>query len=119
MPKDKQKSVTVFTVQSSISRGAQTPLNSTERDEFRKAVDTPGFKRALQNAFLAKPSVYSGSGRAGEYSTLANNNVLQILRGWEMFENALFSQLDAQAQKLSQPLTESYPDAGQLGADKK
>lgn len=116
MPKDKQKSVTVFTVPSTIARGGPVELSSVERDQFRAAVATPAFQKALQNALKGKPSVlYSGSKVAGEYSTLSNNNIIQVLRGWEMFELALFSQLDGRAQKPSGALTETFPDSGFMG----
>lgn len=116
MPKAKQNSVTNFTVQSTIARGAPIELSSVERDQFRAAVATPAFRKALENALKGKPSVlYSGSRTAGEYSTLSNNNILQVLRGWELFELALFSQLDGKAQKPSSALTETFPDSGFMG----
>lgn len=119
MAKVTQKPVTNFTVVSTIARGAPLPLNSVEREEFRTAVATPGFQRALQNALRGKPNVLrSGATQAGEYSTLANNNILQVLRGWELFELALFSQLDASPQRASEPLAETFPESGFLGADR-
>lgn len=117
MPKAKQESVTNFTVISTIARGEPVQLTSDERAQLRELVGHPVFQKALQNALRGKPSVlFSGSRVAGEFSSLANNNILQVLRGWEMFELALFSQLDPKPQKPTAPLTETFPDTGFLGS---
>lgn len=115
MAKAKQNLVTNFTVPTTVARGPRMELSSVERDQFRTAVASPAFQLALQNALKSKPSVYSGSKVAGEHSLLSNNNVLQILRGWELFEIALFEQLDGKAQKPVGALVETFPNSGLMG----
>lgn len=120
MPKSSQKSVVAFTSISSMPVGKAQNLTSNEIEEFRAAVSNASFQKALRNALLRKPSVFSGAKVSDQFSTLSNNNVLQILRGWEMFEAALFSQLNGNLEPLNKrsgSIEETFPDAGVFGGN--
>src|SRR6185503_19631118 len=69
------------------------PLAFEDRVELRKIFALPVFRRALKNCRHDKPSTkISRTTLDSALGAIAANNRLHQMRGWEMFEEALFAQ---------------------------
>lgn len=72
-------------------RDPTVPLSLEEREAFRAAVKTPAFQKALRNIRNQRPSVFTHDLNTALGATVANNRLHEI-RGWELFEAALWKQ---------------------------
>lgn len=88
------------------------PLVLSERERLRQIFADPVFQKALRNAHACMPNKNPvGIGVApGKKSLLIANNRLHELRGWEMFEGALFMQAEEKVAREFKPLVETFPN---------
>lgn len=89
------------------------PLTMEERGEFRKILETPLMRRVWNNARAAKPSEFAGDLNLKRGKRIANNR-LHEMRGWRMFEVAIFKQVYDPKPVANAP-KETYPDSGLPG----
>lgn len=74
-----------------LLREPTVPLNLEEREAFRAAIKSPAFQKALRNIRNLRPSVFTHELNSALGATVANNRLHEI-RGWELFEAALWKQ---------------------------
>ena len=91
-----------------LLRDPPVPLTLDEREQFRAAVRSPFFQKALRNIRHVKPSAFIPNLNSALGATISNNRLHEI-RGWEMFETALGTQALDPAPKLPQA-RETYID---------
>lgn len=87
------------------------PLVLKEREALLAFLNGDLFQKVLANAALVKPgTMFVGAGTSvhavkdANLAALMANNRLHEIRGWEMFEGAIFSQ--AEEQKAPKPRVE-------------
>jgi hypothetical protein len=80
-------------IQDTIIREEPLVLTLEDRTALRGFFASAPFKKALHNARLKQPSIFSGTLDSPLGSIIANNR-LHELRGWKLFEGALGSQVD-------------------------
>ena len=83
-----------------------------ERGELRAIFSSPVFRKALANARLRKPTVFT----AGLNSALGQqigNNQLHRLQGWMLCESALMNET-LTPQDRRRVIEASYPDEGRI-----
>lgn len=92
------------------------PLELKDRDKLKALLNDPVMQQVLGNISAVKPGVfYVGAGTEAHASkdpamaTLLANNRLHEIRGWEMFETALFAQCE-DPKAAREASTETYPD---------
>lgn len=77
----------------------------------------PAFERALALIQIGRPSVYiNGTGghvTDATASVQSANNRLHEMRGWDLYQTALFALVREEKPRTPQP-TETYPDSGSL-----
>ncbi len=72
-------------------REPSIPLSLEEREAFRAAIKSPAFQKALRNIRNQRPSVFTHELNSALGASIANNRLHEI-RGWELFEGALWKQ---------------------------
>ena len=90
---------------------AYTELTEAERQWFRKTYAEPTFQKILRNAWARKPNTHpigTGVHLTDHNAQMVANNRLHQLQGWEMFEGALFSQLELRLIQRPAPIKETY-----------
>lgn len=92
MPRKRPLNPPVAPVAEEVSlREAVVPLSLEEREAFRAAIKSPAFQKALRNIRNQRPSVFTHELNTALGTTIANNR-LHELRGWELYETALWKQ---------------------------
>lgn len=99
------------------SAKAHPALVLKERERLREILNDPIFVKAIERAANYKPGAFcAGIGSQindPAASQLIANNRLHEIRGWELFERALYLQAeDPKPQKTK--LEETYPDTGRI-----
>lgn len=85
---------------------APAPLSDDEREKLRAILNNDVFRLALARVQNMKPSAFTAApGVQGA------NDRLHEIKGWELYEHALFLQAETPKQKSERP-TETYPDQG-------
>lgn len=97
-------------------------LNLEERTHLAALLNDPVMQRALGNCARCKPGVFIAAAgpdvaahKSAELATLAANNRLHEIRGWELFEAALYRQLE-DPKPRREPTAENYPESGRTDA---
>lgn len=96
-----------------------TKLSPTDRAKLRAFIESPLYLQMLRIAAVFKPSANctgTGSGKRDEFSDARANARLGEIRGWEMYEAAIFLALNEPAE-LKQAVQESFPDEGRVDAE--
>jgi hypothetical protein len=90
----------------------EVPLVLEERERLRVLFSDPVFQKALRNAHARMPDKNPpGIGVVPtEHALLIANNRLHELRGWEMFQGALFMQAEEKVPRVQKTLIETYPN---------
>lgn len=90
------------------------PLTEEERKQFVAILEGDVFRKVLARAMNMKPGAFSGVSDASKCAAdrvQSANDRLHEIRGWELFEHALY--LQAQTPKPAAARTpENYPDQG-------
>lgn len=91
---------------------AKTLLTLDERNALKATFTSAGFKKLLQNVRLKKPSAFTPHLNEALGAQVANNRLHEI-RGWELFEAALWVEIQDPGIRKTAPV-ENYqePDAG-------
>ncbi len=85
---------------------APAPLTDDERKQLKALLSDGVLRKALARVQNMKPSSFNApSGIQGA------NDRLHEIRGWELYEHALFLQAETPKLKSEKP-TETYPDQG-------
>lgn len=88
------------------------PLTQIERKQFRLILENEVFRKALARVQNMKPSAFAAqSGPQG-----ASDRLYEI-RGWELFEHALYLQAESPKPRTERA-TETYPDQGLIDYEK-
>jgi hypothetical protein len=77
-----------------------------ERLQFRALLENEIFRKAMARVLTMKPSAF----HVAPGPQAANDRLYEI-RGWELFEHALYLQAEAPKPKAARP-TETFPDEG-------
>lgn len=114
MPKQKalKASPLVQEAEATVVLQVEIPLTLEERTALRAALTSAYFKKALHNARLSAPSVFTGGLNGPLGATIANNRLHEI-RGWQAFEAAIGRQV-ADPKLKPKVAEENYPDAGRV-----
>lgn len=97
------------------------PLTQKERERFRAILADEVFRKVLARVQNMKPSAFTGgvsdaSKSATDRAQTANDRLHEI-RGWEMFEHALFLQAEDKKRRAD-PAQETFPDSGMIDYEK-
>lgn len=85
---------------------APAPLSEEQRKRLRAILNDDVFRLALSRVQNMKPSAFTATpGVQGA------NDRLHEIKGWELYEHALFLQAETPKLKSEKP-TETYPDQG-------
>lgn len=88
-----------------------TPLSHDERNWLVGMFNDPTFKKAWNNASLAKPSLFRADKQLeGVNGLQLASNRLHQLQGWEMFSVALLSQVN-DPKPARAIIRDNYPDS--------
>lgn len=93
-------------------------LSPQERARIRAMLDDPLYLKFLRIVARQKPSSMGanlGSGARDAFSDARANARLSEIRGWEMYEAAIFLALNEPPQ-IKQALQETFPDEGRADA---
>lgn len=91
----------------------RTPdLSPEDRAKFRAILESDVFRKAITRAMAMKPSPFNATPGAQGAS-----DRLHEIRGWELFEHALYLQAES-PKPLSKKPTETYPDQGLIDYEK-
>jgi hypothetical protein len=80
-------------VEDTIIREEPQVLTLEDRTALKAFFASASFKKALHNARLKQPAVFTG-GLDSQLGSVIANNRLHEIRGWKMFEAALGSQVE-------------------------
>lgn len=96
------------------------PLTQKERERFRAILADDVFRKVLARAQNMKPSAFIGvsdATKGADDRRQTSNDRLHEIRGWEMFEHALFLQAEDIKRRTNQP-TETFPNSGLIDYEK-
>jgi hypothetical protein len=91
-------------------------LTVEEKAQIRQIITSPLWAKYLRVVACKKPSsnVQNGGSRdRDQFSDARCNARLGEIRGWELYEFAMYLALHEEDKKLEQP-TETFPDAGRV-----
>ena len=95
MPKQKSARAGVASreIEDTITREEPVALTLEDRTALRAFFASAPFKKALHNARLKQPSVFTAGLDTMLGATISNNRLHEI-RGWKLFEAALGTQVE-------------------------
>lgn len=91
-------------------------LTAEERGELRTVLTSKTFIKLLRICECMKPSAHiknGGSGDRDQFSDARTNARLGELRGWELYQAAIFLAISEPA-AIKSSASETYPDAGRV-----
>lgn len=94
-------------------------MTPKELAEVRASITSPAYVKFLRVLNCAKPSSNvskAGSGERDEFSDARANARLGEIRGWELYEAAIFLALN-EPKTIKRTTEESFPDAGRADAN--